>query len=149
MWKGWWAGSGPDGGFASEANVLPGGTPPLGTLPLKVKYLVSSGMLMVMRRVWRKMSRREGDGSWYCCTRSGVGTVMMYSWLMDCRLCGLILKNALEEEKSRGVGEIHIYTRARRRVTANAALQTTGQTQANPLTHALIYHWVEGFCELP
>lgn len=86
----------------------------------------------------------------YCCTRSGVGTVMMYSWLMDRRLCGLILRSALEEEeKSRGVEEIDIYTRARRRVTANAVLQTIGQAQANPLTHALIYHWVEGFCELP
>lgn len=49
--NGWWLGLGPNGKPATEADILPGGTPPLGTFPLKVKYLVSSGMLMVMMRV--------------------------------------------------------------------------------------------------
>ena len=33
----------------------------------------------------------------YCCTRSGVGSVMIYSWLMDREMCGWILQNVWEK----------------------------------------------------
>lgn len=79
----------------------------------------------------------------YCCTGGGVGTVLMYSWLMDGKMCVLIMKKGLEK-KSRYPADIHIYTKARRRgAIANGALQMTGHEQADPLTHGFVNHWVK------
>ena len=41
---------------------------------------------------------REENGNRYCCTRSGVGTVMSYAWLMDCGMCGQMLMSVLMKD---------------------------------------------------
>lgn len=67
---------------------------------------------------------------------------MMYFWVMDRRMCRLILKTVLRNN-SRCAECVHIYTKERQQgVIANAALQMTGHERVNPLTQGLVHHWV-------